>query len=326
MSRSGGDDVLDADAAVEEETVAESNGDDSTTTTATPTTQLVEPSPPPTTAPADDVVMTVDFGDETWELTHGELNAVVIPSWENQEFVTRAFGGSMPPAFYSGVANEHLIGKILDRQLVELEGSVDDASEQEARDGLFAIMQQWFPTSDDPQADVERMYTEVPYLPFVVSLQSRQGAVESALTGSDELKVEAPCVRHILLDEEAEAQDVVDLLDEGADFSELAAERSTGPSGPTGGDLGCAPSSNYVPEFAAAVDGAELGVYIGPVQTQFGWHVLVVDRLETSDLEPAAVLNQRVGDALGIITVEVDPRIGSWDPNSLSVVPVATSE
>jgi peptidyl-prolyl cis-trans isomerase C len=250
-------------------------GDDEPATT--PTTVSPEPTPTPSTAPAGDAALTVDFGDEMWELTHGELNDVIIPTWENQEFITRAFGGTVPQGFYTGVANEFLIGKIIERELASLGGSVTDVDSQQARESLLGIMQSWYPEEADPAIPAESLYGEVPYLPFVVGLQASQSAVTNALAASGELAVEAPCVRHILVDEETTAQEVLGLLNDGGEFATLATEYSTGPSGPTGGDLGCSPSDGYVPEFANAVDTATVGQVVGPVQTQFGWHVLVVE-------------------------------------------------
>ena len=84
--------------------------------------------------------------------------------------------------------------------------------------------------------------------------------------------------RHILLKEEAEAKEAIVALDGGADFAELARERSTGPSGPNGGDLGFFTKEQMVPEFAEVAFAMEPGSHSEePVQTQFGWHVIKVE-------------------------------------------------
>ncbi|MEM6407630.1 MAG: peptidylprolyl isomerase [Pseudomonadota bacterium] len=79
---------------------------------------------------------------------------------------------------------------------------------------------------------------------------------------------------HILVETEQEALDIIALLDTGADFGTLARERSTGPSGPRGGDLGWFTTGQMVPAFENAVIALEDGAYSPPVQTQFGWHVV----------------------------------------------------
>ena len=84
--------------------------------------------------------------------------------------------------------------------------------------------------------------------------------------------------RHILLKTEDEAKAVIDAIRAGGNFIELAKERSTGPSGPNGGDLGWFEASRMVPPFAEAVKTMNKGdVSISPVQTNFGWHVIQLD-------------------------------------------------
>ncbi len=82
---------------------------------------------------------------------------------------------------------------------------------------------------------------------------------------------------HILVETEEEALALVAELEGGKDFAELAAEKSTGPSGPNGGDLGWFGLGMMVPEFEMAVTGMEVGGISAPVQTQFGWHVITLD-------------------------------------------------
>ncbi len=82
---------------------------------------------------------------------------------------------------------------------------------------------------------------------------------------------------HILVGTEEEAQALITALSEGADFAELAEESSIGPSGPNGGELGWFTAGMMVPEFEAAVFALEPGAVSAPVQTQFGWHVILLN-------------------------------------------------
>jgi peptidyl-prolyl cis-trans isomerase C len=79
---------------------------------------------------------------------------------------------------------------------------------------------------------------------------------------------------HILVETEEEAIAVKETLDGGADFAATAREKSTGPSGPGGGDLGWFGTGMMVPPFEAATIALEIGEISDPVQTQFGWHVI----------------------------------------------------
>ena len=79
---------------------------------------------------------------------------------------------------------------------------------------------------------------------------------------------------HILVATEEEAQDLITKLEDGADFTELAKEFSTGPSGPNGGELGWFGPGMMVKPFEDAVVALDKGAVSAPVQTQFGWHVV----------------------------------------------------
>jgi len=82
--------------------------------------------------------------------------------------------------------------------------------------------------------------------------------------------------RHILVKTEEESKKVIAELDKGADFKELAKKKSTGPSGPKGGDLGWFTPDRMVPPFSEAVIALEDNKYTPEaVKTQFGWHVIL---------------------------------------------------
>lgn len=84
--------------------------------------------------------------------------------------------------------------------------------------------------------------------------------------------------RHILVKTEAEGKALIEALKTGKDFAELAKEKSTGPSGPTGGDLGWFKPQSMVKPFSEAVIAMSPGkVSTAPVETQFGWHVIKLE-------------------------------------------------
>ncbi|WIY26866.1 peptidylprolyl isomerase [Parasedimentitalea psychrophila] len=87
---------------------------------------------------------------------------------------------------------------------------------------------------------------------------------------------------HILLETEEDARAVRVELNIGADFATLAKERSTGPSGPSGGSLGWFTKGRMVPEFEEAVLTLKSGEISAPVQTQFGWHVIILNERRKS--------------------------------------------
>jgi peptidyl-prolyl cis-trans isomerase C len=88
---------------------------------------------------------------------------------------------------------------------------------------------------------------------------------------------------HILVETKEEADAIKVELDGGADFAEVAKEKSTGPSGPGGGSLGWFGPGMMVPEFEEAVAGMEAGGVSEPVETQFGWHVIKLTETRTGE-------------------------------------------
>lgn len=81
--------------------------------------------------------------------------------------------------------------------------------------------------------------------------------------------------RHILVKTEEEAKAIIAEIEAGKDFVELAKEKSTGPSGSNGGDLGFFGEGQMVPEFEKAAFALEKGeVTKVPVKTQFGYHII----------------------------------------------------
>jgi len=83
--------------------------------------------------------------------------------------------------------------------------------------------------------------------------------------------------RHILVDSEEEAKKLKAELDKGADFAELANKNSKDARDGSGGDLGYFTRERMVPEFAEAAFAAEVGKVVGPVKSQFGWHLILVE-------------------------------------------------
>ena len=182
------------------------------------------------------------------------------------------------------------------------------------------------------------------YAVYVTLDQALQGppptdAEVQAEFDRDPARFDLACARHILVVTADEAKGIVTELGTGADFATLAKARSidTG-SGADGGDLGCAPHEVYVPEFDAAVWNGPVGVVQGPVQSQFGYHVLVVtDRRSRSfaeardDIvnalapEPFAALQDWLMQQWGERTIKVDPRYGTWDREGGRVIPLGVT-
>lgn len=94
--------------------------------------------------------------------------------------------------------------------------------------------------------------------------------------------------RHILVNTEEEAKAVLDELNNGKDFAELAQEKSIDPGAANGGDLGYFTKGQMVQPFEDAAFALEVGQVSQPIQTQFGWHIIKLNdkrRAEAPQLE-----------------------------------------
>lgn len=110
---------------------------------------------------------------------------------------------------------------------------------------------------------------------------------------------------HILVKTEDEAKAIKAELDKGADFDTLAKDKSTGPSGPNAGDLGWFSAGMMVKPFEDAVMTMKPGEVSGPVETEFGWHIIklkelrdaAVPSLDDSKAEISGDLRQKAVEA-----------------------------
>ena len=174
----------------------------------------------------------------------------------------------------------------------------------------------------------EELFEEV-----IVEQEALISALRTALLGEQQLETREP--RHILVQEQAEAEEIIELLADGADFAELAQERSIDPgSAAQGGALEPAPRGAWLQEFDDAVWTAEEGEIVGPVQTQAGFHIIEVVDVQTLDADdlPEEQVQQLVGAeldarfiaAVADTEVRVDPAFGEWsqDPNDPTLRPL----
>lgn len=149
---------------------------------------------------------------------------------------------------------------------------------------------------------------------------------------SEPTAITTVCVRHVLVETEEEAEAVKERIEGGEDLADVAAEVSLD-TGTPGGDLGCSLASRFVPEFADASLVAEPGEVYGPVGTQFGYHVLIVDERTVptaqellddplsflSEAELNTLWGQWLNEKLEEAEVTVEPKFGTW--SNIGIVP-----
>ncbi|MFZ0033930.1 MAG: peptidylprolyl isomerase [Sedimentisphaerales bacterium] len=82
--------------------------------------------------------------------------------------------------------------------------------------------------------------------------------------------------RHILVETRKECEDLKRQIEDGADFAKIAKEHSKCPSGKDGGNLGEFSPGQMVEEFDKIVFGEEVGKIHGPIETDFGFHLVEI--------------------------------------------------
>jgi peptidyl-prolyl cis-trans isomerase C len=145
-----------------------------------------------------------------------------------------------------------------------------------------------------------------------VTDEALQAAYDSEYTGAaEETEYRAS---HILVETEEEAQALVEEIAGGANFAALAQEHSTGPSGPSGGELGWFGAGVMVPEFSEAVTALDVGEVSDPVKTQFGWHVIKLNETRAKEKPALADVRDELADTLR--RQALDAHVAQLEANS----------
>lgn len=140
------------------------------------------------------------------------------------------------------------------------------------------------------------------------------------------------CTSHILVKDEATAGKLLADIKAGADFAKVAAANSTDESNKDkGGDLGCNAEGQFVKEFEDAVKGAKDGDIIGPVKTEFGYHIIKVTsayKVPVFDDALKAQIKSTLSSPVGWLEytlaktkITVSRRFGTWDVVQHKVLP-----
>lgn len=132
---------------------------------------------------------------------------------------------------------------------------------------------------------------------------------------------------HILVETEEEAAALVTELEGGADFATLAKDKSTGPSGPNGGELGWFGAGMMVAEFQTAVEGLEVGAVSAPVQTQFGWHVIKLNDARTKEAPALEQVRAQIEEQIqqDVLTAYIADLVANSDVTQTAKEDIDTS-
>lgn len=165
-----------------------------------------------------------------------------------------------------------------------------------------------------------------------INILSQEAVTEEAIAAAYAARVDGvePVTEwnasHLLVETEEEAAAARARVDAGEAFADVARDVSTGPSGPSGGELGWFGPGQMVAPFEAALVVMEVGDVSGPVQTQFGWHIVTLNDMRErplpglEDMRPEIMQElqqQAVEAALAELSEGVEivmPEPGAFDP------------
>lgn len=235
-------------------------------------------------APESSETMVTDDSGE-----YAKINDVVITNNEFQEFA-KAKRASQPEANFTDkaitdelIATEILRQEAVNAGIAERPDIIEQIKRQESNILINTLMTEKFSDLSFSDEELKAEYDRV-----------------LGLSDFNEYKA-----RHILLQTKEDASTVIEELNAGANFEELAKTKSQGPSAPNGGDLGWFKADTMVPPFADAVRGMEKGSYSKTgVNTRFGWHVILLEDIRSTDKPEFDAVKQNIQQNLTRQTIE----------------------
>lgn len=211
------------------------------------------------------------------EITEKDLNILI-----------QSMGPQRAMQFQSEEGKKELVNELINQELVYLDAIENKMNDEEAfnkklEDFAANLLKQYY---------LEKLLTNVEV--------SEEKVKEYYENNKDKfISGEKYKASHILVDEEEKAEEILKEIKEGKSFEEAAKEYSSCPSKDKGGDLGYFGKGQMVKEFEEAAEKAELDVVVGPVKTQFGYHlILVTDKKESETMSFEEVKGQLKGQLM----------------------------
>ena len=244
----------------------------------------------------------------------------------------------------SGLLTQTIIALLISDEVKRLGLTVTDGDVATIRESIEADLAQRKDSGEN--TDV----INKSFIDYAARVQAQQDAIIARITDTTkpwysdadvqsyydfvkEKKYNNFCTHHILVAAESDATEILGLLKNGGDFAQLAKDRSTDTgSGADGGDLGCNLKGSFVTEFEDAVLDAHTGDVLGPIKTEFGYHIIRIDK--AYGIQPLDTLRESIGATLATqdgwlewkvysAKIKVNKKYGSWSNESTSVVPPA---
>ena len=267
----------------------------------------------------------------------------------NEEFATRleedpSFGPQVQAQILTGLIQGEILQNWADDLGVEatdeeVESERDEVIEQLGGEEAFAqAIEQNGLTEEQVDEQLRQRVLQEKIADEVASEPVTDEAIEAFYEENKETRFGGTATaRHILVKDEKTANQIISRIRNGEDFATLAKELSTDTgSGAQGGKLPAYARGQTAPEFDEVLFSAPLKQLVGPVQTQFGFHVMEV--LSRSEPRPLSAVEDEIREELeqsqqgeqlqgelkertAQLDIQVNPRFGTWDEESATVKP-----
>lgn len=244
-----------------------------TTTTEVPVTQAPATDAPTAEAPAATadpatIVATVNGTD----ITLGQLMIA-------RAQLPRQYDQFPPDVIFQGVLDQIVQQQLLSDSLTDVPARLD-----------------WALANEERSLRAGEVITDL--TKTAVTDEAIQAAYDEMTAAAASAPVTEWNASHLLVETEEDAAAAQERINNGEDFAAVATEVSTGPSGPTGGELGWFGPGQMVAEFEQAVEGMEPGTISGPIQTQFGWHIIKLNETRDKAVPPLEEVRNEIVSGL----------------------------
>jgi len=279
------------------------------------------------------------------ELRSIAANGPYLKLVESRQQVRGAGAGTFDAAFTALALTRQIYYQLIGTELANRKLSVGPSDLAAARATVIEQIQGEDVFNEFPKSYQDELVRRQAQLDILtLSLNGVQGSTEEAARNyyeSHKDEFANSCVSHILLQDQAKADDVRARLARGEDFAAVArAESQDTQSAQKGGELGCGinKDTGFVPEFMLAVSTQSVGEVGSPVKTQFGFHIIKVTSRQTPPFDQVKdQARQRLAaqgqekllswlqETIAKTEIEINPKYGTFNKEGAApgVVPPA---
>lgn len=235
-----------------------------------------------TEAKADDYVVVSYKGGEIRKQELDRMWANMFPGEDAPDY--ESFDDRVKAEILKNIARERLV---LEKAYAKKIDTTNEVKEQVGHMTRQVVIQVYLKSILDeivPEKDIRKEYD----------------VMKEKFVGREEVKAS-----HILVEDEEDAKEIAKQLKDGADFAELAKEKSIDTaSGENGGDLGYFTKDRMVPEFADMAFTTKKGATSAPVKSDFGWHIIKVEDKRPVQPPKYEEVRERIQQSLAAPAIE----------------------